>query len=168
LAKVRATHDPTRDRVRHTMAVIDATRGLFHRMKAAADQVHSKTGITAGLRGVLQDLHKNGPRTVPDMARARPVSRQHIQVLVNELLERGEVELIPNPAHARSKLVRLTDRGREQFEAIRRREMEVLAELPVEAEAHELATTAEVLRRLKGAFEDPGWLTLVEQGADQP
>ena len=117
-----ADPDEAREKITQITAVIDATRVLFHRLSAVADEVHRVAGLTAGPRGVLQDLYQNGPRTVPDMARARPVSRQHIQVLVNTLLERGEVELLPNPAHARSKLVALTDVGMASFDAIRHRE----------------------------------------------
>ena len=158
-----ANSDKARDKVRQISAVIDATRALFHRLSAVADEVHRVAGLTAGPRGVLQDLYQNGPRTVPDMARARPVSRQHIQVLVNRLLERGEVELLPNPAHARSKLVALTDVGMASFDAIRHREAGVLERLPVEAGADELGEAANILRHLKAAFEDPEWSTLIEQ-----
>lgn len=161
-----ADPDKARDKVMQIAAVIDATRALFHRLKAAADEVHRAVGVTAGPRGVLQDLYENGPRTVPDMARARPVSRQHIQVLVNGLLERGEVELLPNPAHARSKLVALTDVGLVSFEAIRHREATAIERLPVEAGADELGEAAEVLRDLKAAFEDPEWLSLISQGQE--
>ena len=159
--------DKAREKIRQIAAVIDATRALFHRLSAVADEVHRVAGLTAGPRGVLQDLYQNGPRTVPDMARARPVSRQHIQVLVNGLLERGEVELFPNPAHSRSKLVALTDAGTASFDAIRHREAVVLERLPVEADADELGEAADVLRDLKAAFEDPEWVTLIEQGQEE-
>ena len=158
-----ADSDQTREKIRQIGAVIDATRALFHRLSAAADHVHRGARMTAGPRGVLQDLYQNGPRTVPDMARARPVSRQHIQVLVNKLLERGEVEIRLNPAHARSKLVALTDVGMASFDAIRRREAGVLERLPVEAGTDELGEAAKVLRDLKAAFEDPEWLALTDQ-----
>ena len=161
-----ADSDEAREKIRQITAVIDATRALFHQLRAAADQVHREAGVTAGLRGVLQDLYQNGPRTVPDMARARPVSRQHIQVLVNRLLERGEVELLPNPAHERSKLVALTEVGMVSFDAIGRREGGVLERLPVEAGTDELGEAANVLRDLKAAFADPEWLALIEQGQE--
>ncbi len=158
-----ADPDEAREKVRQIAAVVDATRALFHRLGAAADEVHRVSGVTAGPRAVLQDLYQNGPRTVPAMARARPVSRQHIQVLVNGLLERGEVELLPNPAHARSKLVALTDAGLALFDAIRHREAEVLERLPVQASPDELGDAAKVLRDLKAACEDPNWLALIDQ-----
>lgn len=134
-------------------AVIDQTRALFHRLKAVAQEIHRKGPGTAGLRGVLQDLSRSGPRTVPDMARARPVSRQHIQVLVNQLLELGFVELADNPAHKRSKLVALTDSGREALAEIRRTEAKLLTDLPVDVTDSEVEHAAAVLERIRIAFE---------------
>lgn len=135
-------------------AVIDETRALFHRLKAVAQEVHHQGLATAGLRGVVQDLYRNGPRTVPDMARARPVSRQHIQVLVNQLLDLGWVELTDNPAHKRSKLVAITARGRGAFEDIRRTEAAILADLPVSVSESELEAAAAVLEKVRTAFAD--------------
>ena len=155
-----------REKITQIAAVIDATRALFHRLRAAADEVHRVAGVTAGPRGVLQDLYQAGPRTVPDLARSRPVSRQHIQVLVNGLVEKGEVELLANPAHTRSKLVALTDVGMASFETIRDREARVLEKLPVESSADELGEAARVLRHLKAAFEDSAWAALIDQGQE--
>jgi len=134
-------------------AVIDQTRALFHRLKAVAQEAHDRGPATAGLRGVLQELYGKGPRTVPDMARARPVSRQHIQVLVNQLLELGWVELMDNPAHKRSKRVAITAQGRGAFEAIRLTEAAMLADLPVSVSESELEAAAAVLEKVRNAFE---------------
>lgn len=145
------------------LTVIDETRALFHRLKAAARALHSRGATTAGQRGVLQELYDRGPRTVPEMARARPVSRQHIQGLVNRLLDAGYVELRANPAHKRSKRVALTGVGREAFEAMREREVELLARLPVHVSLRDLTTTAAVLHDLRVALEDPAWTGLLER-----
>src|SRR5262245_25632462 len=88
--------------------VIDQAVGLFHLLHALAAQLHGAGELTAGRRGVLRGLDRLGPQTVPQMARARPVSRQYIQMLVNELESEGLVELVENAAHKRSRLVRLT------------------------------------------------------------
>jgi len=57
--------------------------------------------LSAARRGVLRSLARLGPQTVPQMAGARPVSRQHIQTIVNALAADGLVETIDNPAHKR-------------------------------------------------------------------
>src|SRR5262249_26714267 len=79
-------------------SVGDETRKLFHRLKAVAETVHGQGETSAGRRGILLDLARHGAHTVPQLARARPVSRQHIQTLVNALRTDRYVELIDNPA----------------------------------------------------------------------
>jgi len=154
--------------VREVMEVIDATRALFHVLKVVADDVHGPDGLTAGARGVLQSLYEGGPRTVPQMARQRPVSRQHIQTLVNELLEDGHVVLTANPRHKRSMLVRLTPSGRRLFEGVRSREARLLRALRVEDDAEELHAAAGLLRRLRSAMADPGWRALLTTRVEHP
>jgi DNA-binding MarR family transcriptional regulator len=141
--------------------VIDASRALFHQLKAAEEEVHRQEKLTGGLRGVMQELRRHGPRTVPQMARARPVSRQHIQVLVNELRSRGLVELRHNPEHKRSKLVALTAQGIRTVEAMLRKEEAILAELPLELTAEEMATATRALESMREAFRGPAWNALV-------
>jgi len=147
--------------------VIDQTRALFHRLKAVAQEAHHRGTATAGLRGVIQDLYRNGPRTVPDLARARPVSRQHIQVLVNQLLELGWVELVDNPAHKRSRLVAITAPGRGAFEAIRLTEERILTHLPVAVPEADLEAAAAVLEKVRTAFEDMEPITHGERAEDR-
>lgn len=143
--------------------VIDETRRLFHHMKAAAEQLHAAEQITAGMRGVLIDLDRSGPRTVPQMARARPVSRQHIQMLVNSLIERRCVELVDNPAHKRSKRVRLTPRGRSLVARMRKRESTALGSLGSGIPEKRLRSTAAVLRALRETLAGEEWQRRVER-----
>src|SRR5258708_1691561 len=63
-------------------------------------------------KSVLQAVHRSGAQTVPQIARLNSTSRQNIQVLVNRLKKEGCIEVVPNPAHRRSSLVRLTEQGR--------------------------------------------------------
>ena len=142
--------------------VFDATTALFHRLRAAAARVHGQGELTAGRRGVLRDLHRLGPQTVPQMARRRPVSRQHIQMLVNALRADGLVEPVDNPAHRRSPLVRLTGRGRAVVAAMLRREARLLAAMPVDVSERDLVRAARVLRGLREVLESPAWKRLVE------
>ena len=100
---------------------------LYFLLRAVGDAMHADLRITTGMRGVMASLAAAGPRTVPDLARERPVSRQHIQTLVNELLLEGLVETQSNPSHRRSPLVTLTDEGRRRFRLMRERETQMLA-----------------------------------------
>src|SRR4051812_17808915 len=87
-------------------------------MADVADGLYGKMDMSAPKRNVLSELWKEGPKTVPQMAGARPVSRQRIQVLVDALIAQGLVESIENPNHARSNLIRITNGGKKMLEKI--------------------------------------------------
>ena len=119
---------------------------LFHRLKAVSEELHEDAGISTAMRGVMRDLYVNGPQTVPQMARSRPVSRQHIQTIVNSLLEANLVELTDNPAHRRSHLVQLTPEGRSAMKKIFRREAVLLSEAETLPDADALRSAMITLR----------------------
>ncbi len=144
------------DAVRAALALrklTDEARRLVHRLDRAAEALHAPDDLTGGERAVLVELAEEGPRTVPEMARARPVTRQHIQSTVNPLLAHGLVELVDNPRHRRSKLVRLTEAGRAVVAKIRGREGRVVAALVPRLDARDLETTARTLAKLGGLFQ---------------
>ncbi|MCC2113313.1 MAG: MarR family transcriptional regulator [Hyphomicrobiales bacterium] len=121
---------------------------VFHRLRAVGDGLHAERGITTPMRGVMASLFDAGPQTVPQMAAARPVSRQHIQTLVDALAERGLVESRPNPAHKRSSLIELTEAGHDLFLAMREAELAVLQEHLAGFQLGDLDTAREVLSTL--------------------
>ena len=131
--------------------VIDETRALFHRLRLAAEQLHAADRLAAGERALLVELAMQGPRTVPEMACARPVSRQRIQTLVNALVRRALVTLVANPRHQRSKLVELTRKGTALTKTVRDREEKALAKLGRELDPTELDQAAEMLGHVPGA-----------------
>jgi DNA-binding MarR family transcriptional regulator len=136
------------------ITLIDAIRLAFNQMRASADTAHADLGITAAMRAVLERLVRGGPQTVPDTARARNVSRQHIQKIVDGLGEAGLIDLKANPAHKRSPLIVLSAKGRELFRTIEKREIAILADIGKDLENHDLAATTETLRVLTDAFQD--------------
>lgn len=151
----------TASREAATIHLVDETIRLYFRLRHVADQIHQKGALSGGRRGFLRSLHAEGPQTVPDMARARAVTRQNAQVFVNSLLEEGLVEKIPNPAHKRSHLIQLTDRGREALDEMNRRELRLVEQLDMGLSGPELTRAAEVLRTLRESFESAGWEELV-------
>ncbi len=112
-----------------TEDLFNETRLLFHALKHWAESLHPERGITVAMRAVLELLLLGGPATVPDMGRARGVSRQHIQQQVDGLLERGLVRRQHNPAHKRSTLIELTDEGRGFIQGLRAEEQATLSRL---------------------------------------
>src|SRR5215472_15923776 len=128
------------------MAVIEEAVALHLRANAVVERLHQRPELTSACRGVLRDLVRLGPRTVPQLARRRECSRQHVQVLVNRLVADGMAELVPNPDHQRSPLVSLTAAGRDALEAMWQREAGLIDELPVASAVEDLQRAADVLR----------------------
>jgi DNA-binding MarR family transcriptional regulator len=133
------------------------TTALFHRLRAIAAEVHGQSDLSAGQRGVLLSLDRLGPQTVPQLARARPVSRQHVQVLVNGMLKNGLVVAEENPAHRRSALVHLTPKGMRQLEAMQKRERDLLVHARFGLTAPEIEAAAETLDSVRRFLESKEW-----------
>lgn len=112
----------TAARIDQAYEVTWLVRRLFRAVGSRADQYLADADLTAKDRAVMEFLYASEPLSVPDIARRYDVSRQHIQVTVNALLQRGLLRSIDNPHHKRSRLVRLSSLGRDTFEEIRRNE----------------------------------------------
>ena len=138
-------------------------RRLFHKLGHGVAALHQNSDVSVGMRAVLESVIDGGPQTVPHMAKIRPVTRQHIQALVNELLEGGYVEYVDNPAHKRSKLVAPTKRGLRVFEEMRAIETEAFKRAKIEVSAEELEAARKVLSALVTTFESKEWLIVIDQ-----
>lgn len=93
-------------------ALLAEVNGLAAELRKPMTVAGRTTSVPAGERSILQALGEQGPRTVPEIARARGTSRQSVQMLVNRLKGQGWAELNVNPAHKRSALVCLTAEGK--------------------------------------------------------
>lgn len=134
---------------------------LYFRMRKAAEEMIGEGAQSAGRRSILKSLTSGGPQTVPQMARLRAVSRQHIQKLVNDLVADGLVELTDNPAHRTSRLVRITEKGEAVASATARREAEILPEVSRGIPLEDIRKATRVLQSLKRGFEGDRWRQLL-------
>ena len=123
-------------------------RRLFRAMGARADQYLASLGISAADRAVMEFLYPDEALSVPAIANRYQVSRQHVQVTVNGLLDSGYVQTTPNPRHKRSPLILLTRKGSELFSGIRDQEREFLDEWFDGIAADDAVITRDTLRRL--------------------
>jgi DNA-binding MarR family transcriptional regulator len=135
-------------------SLIDEVRLLWNTLVQRGEHLHAAEPISMGMRAVLEFLGRHGPTSVPNIARSRRVSRQHIQVQVNALTQEGCVELRANPAHKRSSLVALTRRGERTLARMREREAAVFAEAEIEASPARLERAARTLRAVREALDD--------------
>lgn len=140
--------------------LIDDVRLTFHALAAYADREH--VGLAARHRAVLEFLARHGGATVPDIARARGVSRQHIQVIVNELLELDLAEAVANPTHRRSHRIQLTEQGAARIHDVLAHEDEQLSRFERDLDAADIHRTIHTLRQLRLLLEDPSALEQTE------
>ena len=101
-------------------------RRLFRTMGQTANAYLEDLGMTAAERAVMEFLFRQTRMTVPEMARAYDVSRQHIQVSVNSLLGKKLVGLEDNPSHKRSPYVVLSNKGIRLFAKITGKDNELI------------------------------------------
>jgi DNA-binding MarR family transcriptional regulator len=122
---------------------------LYFLLRTVGDALLADLGVTGAMRGVMVSLAAGEPRAAPELARERPVSRQHMQTVVNALMEAGLARTLPNPSHRRSPLIALTEEGLRRLKVIRDREAELLARSAPSVSPAELAATIRLLDLLE-------------------
>lgn len=120
---------PTAPNDRELTALIREVRTCFNQLKTLAERLHEDLGVNPSMRAVMESLATAGAQTVPEIARAKGVSRQHIQSVMNGLAQEGLVAARDNPAHKRSPQFELTREGRTVFKTIAGREQAPLSRL---------------------------------------
>ena len=123
---------------------------VYRRVARLVEQDEQVSGLSVGVRNVLDQLRRDGDRTVPQLARAQDLSRQYTQRMVDQAATDGLVELAPNPAHRRSRLVRLTSAGGAAITAVLERELSLLERVGGDLTAAELDGTLIALEEESG------------------
>ena len=131
--------------------LLNEVRLLYQSMVQIGDELHAPLHLSMGMRAVLEYLAREGPATVPQMARARRVTRQRIQSLVNALLAKALVEKQVNPRTQRSHLIAITSAGLRVIEGMRRKEGDVF---DTNIDDNRLMDTADVLKRVRLSLEE--------------
>jgi DNA-binding MarR family transcriptional regulator len=136
------------------MALIEEAIAVHLQLQILTQELHGHSELSRACRGILRHLYRLGPRTVPQLARGRPVSRQNVLMLVNRLISDGLVESIRNPEHKRSYLVRLTSRGKTLLEEMWSAETALLNSLDLHLPNEDLRAATKVLHQLREALEN--------------
>jgi DNA-binding MarR family transcriptional regulator len=140
------------ERAEELYRLIVEIRRAFNELKTYSDDANADLGVTAAMRAVMEHLALHGPTSVPDIARAKSVTRQHIQQLSDALARDGLLEWNDNPRHKRSPLADLTANGRAGFAEIRKREAAALQDLAAELQDVDCTASADVLAELRAAL----------------
>ncbi len=128
--------------------IIWLIRRLFRALGQKSNESLQKFGISAADRAVLEFLYPDEALSVPDIAARYQVSRQHVQVTVNALLDSKFLATKVNPRHKRSPLISLTAKGRNLFSRIKNQDLEIVDELFSAISAKERRTTQKTLNTL--------------------
>ncbi|MFF3214299.1 MarR family winged helix-turn-helix transcriptional regulator [Streptomyces sp. NPDC002886] len=136
------------------MEVFGLVGPLYRRVQRKIEQDAPGQDLSVGVRAVLDLLREHGPMTVPQMSQAQSLSRQFVQRMVNDAAAHGFTEAVPNPAHQRSSLIRLTDAGLAAITAAAAREHALLRRTGGGLTDGEVAACVRVLSRMLELFDD--------------
>jgi DNA-binding MarR family transcriptional regulator len=128
--------------------IIWLVRRLFRALSQRSSALLENNQITVADRAVMEFLFPEHLLSVPEIAKKYQVSRQHIQVTVNKLLELEFVKTQANPKHKRSQLIKLTALGQQEFKKILQNEKSSITTLFAEIDPQHLQVTAETLELL--------------------
>ena len=137
----------------HIQLVVDETIALFRWIAWVSEQIYGDDARGATRRWILRRLHRDGPLSVPALARARVLRRQSVQPVVDGLAAERLVELVATPHHVRSPRVQLTARGADLVVRMDRVDARILDALARDLAPGDLAVTAATLRTLRARFE---------------
>jgi DNA-binding MarR family transcriptional regulator len=97
-----------------TEFAIELSRTYFW-LQRETERAFLRIGLTTGRLGLLRTLSEQGPMTVPQMARAKALTRQSIQQHADILAEQGWIRFVENEHHRRSSLLELTPEGERTY-----------------------------------------------------
>jgi len=123
-------------------------RRLFQRLKAVSEEILQGTGINPSQRAILEFLYQQQSHSVPQIAEYLSVTRQHVQVIVNDLVELELARCLENPAHKRSLLVEATPEGIAMFESIQQKEAEILRQFQQQLPEKDIRSALKLLESL--------------------
>lgn len=117
-------------------------------MADAANVYLEEFGSGAAERAIMEFLIKDEKLTVPEIAKRYKVSRQHVQVTVNGLLDKKLVATVTNPDHRRSPYLRLTPNGKKLFAKITAQDERLLNKVFSDIKKADALTTRKTLEAM--------------------
>jgi len=120
----------------------------FFRLNATGNQLFAGSGLTPGQVSLMRSLLDEGPQSVAQIARSRPVARQGVQRMADQLAVGGLLEFVENPSHRRAKLARLTARGERVINHAIAEELKWAGNIARRFDAREVMVARKLIRRL--------------------
>lgn len=129
-------------------------RKNYQLLKKGADFVHKSTTLTPAIRGIIEILHDQGAMTVPHLAKLRYVSRQSIQVIMDQLSEANWVQIKSNPFHKKSQLFELNDEGIKAYNNMQHSELKQMKRLNLDISEKKLDDALKTIIDINHKIDD--------------
>ncbi|WP_018235963.1 MarR family winged helix-turn-helix transcriptional regulator [Ensifer sp. BR816] len=140
------------DRQERLYKAIKLVRPVHLNVSRTVEKMLEGAGISVVERAVLELLCEE-PLTVPEAARRLSMKRQFVQRVAAGLIEKGLVEKKPNPEHRRAYFCAPSPAGRDLFNAVHQRELEMLHSVLGDINQTEVVVALRVMARIDAAFE---------------
>ena len=147
----------------HLHAVLFTLRPLQNSTAKVLGAALTEIGLSLPERAIMEVLSGTDESTVPQIGRLLLLPRQVVQRLADAVHDRGLIEFVPNPAHRRSRLLRLSTAGRELLDQILQHEMRLLATVADSLDPQDIEACARVMTALNAAMQ-----TMAQQLGDDP
>lgn len=141
------------NRGRELMALVDEVMRLGQTLRQMDEWLHGEGPVGEAGRAVLYLLFSDGRATVPAIARVRGLTRQRVQQVINELLEKDLVIRSENPASKKSPLFSISPPGQKLMLAIVRKERRLYRGLAREPGERRISSATRTLKELRLEFE---------------
>lgn len=92
---------------------------VFRNVEATVQAGLSGTGVSAGMRAVLEVVFRNGPMSMAEIAERLLLSRRFVRRMCVQAAHAGLLEAVPNPASRDAHFLQVTQRGGRIIERIR-------------------------------------------------
>ncbi|WP_068083698.1 MarR family winged helix-turn-helix transcriptional regulator [Polycladidibacter stylochi] len=143
--------DSTRDEL--SKRLLGEVTTLYFFLNRLSASLMNKNGLTPFMRSLLLHIENEGPQTVPQIAQQKRVSRQNIQVPIDQLRDKGLIDAIANEAHKRSKKYQLTDKGKDLTAKVIEQEVALMAPVINELGSGKLLQAIHTLQHTRQILE---------------
>jgi DNA-binding MarR family transcriptional regulator len=120
----------------------------YQLLRKGVEVVHKGSDLSIGVRAVIEILNDQGAMTVPHLAKTRHMSRQSIQVMVDEMLKMGWLETKPNPFHKKSSLIELTAEGKKAYKNMQDQEIKHMKKLNIDVPVKKLEEALKLVEHI--------------------
>lgn len=141
-----------RERADTLTEIIDLVRPVYKALEGAVQAGLAETGLGITERAILDQIHRKGPQTVPQIGRSLIAPRQFIQKTANALMTRDLLTTTANAAHRRSRLLVLTDTGQDLIAGVLAAEATLIADVAKKLDPEDLVRTRTTLAVMVAAF----------------